>query len=314
MERKQQQIFGILAKSVRQLLEQEGLDMGQLQEIRMRIGKPLLLIYQNEERFLPFTKGKHQRHIVTREEIRETLDYVSHYSLYAYERDIRQGFLTVEGGHRIGVMGKVIMEQNTIKNLQYISSVNVRVSHEIRGCADHILPYITKEGEICHTLIISPPRCGKTTLLRDLIRQISDGNMEIPGHSVGVVDERSELGGCYHGVAQNDLGIRTDILDGCPKAEGMLLLIRSMAPQVIAVDEIGAKEDIHALEYAMQCGCRMIATVHGKDMKEAAEKPVLGELIQKRRFQRYIVLGNRQRPGEIRAVYDERGSVLCCGL
>ena len=160
MERKQQQIFGILAKSVRQLLEQEGLDMGQLQEIRMRIGKPLLLIYQNEERFLPFTKGKHQRHIVTREEIRETLDYVSHYSLYAYERDIRQGFLTVEGGHRIGVMGKVIMEQNTIKNLQYISSVNVRVSHEIRGCADHILPYITKEGEICHTLIISPPRCG----------------------------------------------------------------------------------------------------------------------------------------------------------
>ena len=91
MERKQQQIFGILAKSVRQLLEQEGLDMGQLQEIRMRIGKPLLLIYQNEERFLPFTKGKHQRHIVTREEIRETLDYVSHYSLYAYERDIRTG-------------------------------------------------------------------------------------------------------------------------------------------------------------------------------------------------------------------------------
>ena len=136
----------------------------------------------------------------------------------------------------MGIAGKVILEDDQIKNMQYISSMNVRVSHEVVGCADSVLPYITRNREVCHTLIISPPRCGKTTLIRDLIRQISDGNGYVKGCTVGVVDERSELGGCYLGIAQNDMGMRTDILDGCPKAEGMILLIRSMAPRVLAVD------------------------------------------------------------------------------
>ena len=178
----------------------------------------------------------------------------------------------MEGGHRVGVAGKVIMEKDKVKNIQYISSVNIRVSHEVLGCADRLLPYITKNMQVCHTLIISPPCCGKTTLIRDLIRQISDGNQYVKGCSVGVVDERSELGGCYLGIAQNHLGTRTDILDCCPKAEGMIMLIRSMSPQVIAVDEIGTSEDIHAIEYAMQCGCKLIASVHGLDMDEATKK------------------------------------------
>ena len=161
------------------------------------------------------------------------------------------------------------------------------------------------------TLIISPPCCGKTTLIRDLIRQISDGNEYIKGCSVGVVDERSELGGCYLGIAQNHLGTRTDILDCCPKAEGMIMLIRSMAPRVIAVDEIGTSEDIHAIEYAMQCGCRLIASVHSLDMDEASKKPILGDLIRRRMFQRYVVLGQDHGPGKIREIYDERGRVLC---
>ncbi len=214
----------------------------------------------------------------------------------------------------MGVTGKAIMEQDKVKNLQYISSVNIRVAHEVRGCADRVLPYITKDRRVCHTLIISPPCCGKTTLIRDLIRQVSDGNAYVKGCSVGVVDERSELGGCYLGVAQNELGMRTDILDGCPKAQGMLMLIRSMAPQVIAVDEVGSPEDIHALEYAMQCGCTLIASVHGRDMEEISEKPVLSELVRRKRFERYVVLENRKHPGEIRAVFDQRGSQLCCGL
>lgn len=315
MERKQEQILSILAKSLRRLLEEENLDFCQLQEIRLRVGKPLIFIYRNQEMVLPCSgEDSAAGHIVTKEEIRETMDYVSRYSLYAYEQEMRQGFITVEGGHRVGVVGKVLLEENRVKNLQYISSVNVRAAHEVIGCADPVFPYLIKNGEICHTLILSPPRCGKTTLLRDLIRQISDGNDRVRGCTVGVVDERSELGGCYHGVAQNDLGIRTDILDGCPKAEGMLMLIRSMAPQVIAVDEVGGPDDVHALEYAMQCGCRLLASVHAKDMKEASEKPVLGELIRKRRFERYLILENRQNPGEIRAVYDERGSLLCCSL
>ena len=310
MERRDRkaQILNILAKNVRRIVERDVPDVSGLQEIRLRTGQPLRILRGNRETVLP--EGG-QPHIVTKEEMRETMEYISHYSLYAYENELRQGFLTVEGGHRVGVAGKVIMEKDKVENIQYISSVNIRVSHEVLGGADRLLPYITKNMQGCHTLIISPPCCGKTTLIRDLIRQISDGNQYVKGCSVGVVDERSELGGCYLGIAQNHLGTRTDILDCCPKAEGMIMLIRSMSPQVIAVDEIGTSEDIHAIEYAMQCGCKLIASVHGLDMDEATKKPVLGELIRRRMFERYVVLGNGEKPGEIRGVYDERGSVLC---
>ena len=275
MERqnRKSQILNILAKSVRRVVEEDIPDFDDLQEIRLRTGKPLIVIYRNREVVLPTER---KQHITTKEEIRETMEYISHYSLYAYENELRQGFLTVEGGHRVGVSGKVIVEKDKVKNIQHISSVNIRMSHEVIGCADG-----------------------------------SNGNAYVKGSSVGVVDERSELGGCYLGVAQNDLGIRTDILDCCPKAEGMIMLIRSMAPQVIAVDEIGTSEDIHAIEYAMQCGCKLIASVHGLDMQEASRKPVLGELIRRRMFERYVVLGNGKHPGKIRGIYDERGSVLC---
>lgn len=309
---RKRQILQVLARPVRAIVEDEALDFEKVQEIRLRIGKPLIVVYDNEEHILP--QGQGEGHLVTKEEIRETLEYTSHYSLYAYEHEMKQGFITIEGGHRVGVMGKAILENDHVKNLQYISSVNIRMSHEVLGCADRILPFITKNRQVCHTLVISPPRCGKTTLIRDLIRQISDGNTYVKGCTVGVVDERSEIGGCYLGVAQNELGMRTDVLDCCPKAEGMIMLIRSMAPQVIAVDEIGSLEDIHAIEYAMQCGCKMIASVHGLTMDEAHEKPVLGRLIKERRFERYILLGNEKRPGEVKAVYDERGSLLCRDL
>ena len=309
---RKQQVLQVLAKPVRSAVEAEGLDFEKVQEIRMRIGKPLILVYDNEERLLP--SGEPAGYLITKEEIRETLEYISHYSLYAYEHEMRQGFITIEGGHRVGVMGKAILEGNKVKNLQYISSLNIRMSHVCLGCGDKVLPYITKNRMVCHTLVISPPCCGKTTLIRDLIRQISDGNRYVKGCTVGVVDERSEIGGCYLGVAQNQLGMRTDVLDCCPKAEGMIMLIRSMAPQVIAVDEIGSPEDVHAIEYAMQCGCKMIASVHGLSMAEAADKPVLGRMIRERRFERYIILGNEKRPGEVREVYDERGSLLCRDL
>lgn len=308
-ERRKQQILNILAAGIRRVVEAEHLDYDKLQEIRLRIKQPLLILYDGEERFLPAEQK--QKHIVTKAEIKETLEYSSHYSLYAYEHEIRQGFLTVEGGHRVGVAGKAILEQEKVKSMQYISSVNIRMSHEIPGCADGLLPMITKNREVCHTLIISPPCGGKTTLLRDLIRQISDGNSHVKGCTVGVVDERSEIGGCYLGVAQNQLGSRTDILDCCPKAEGMIMLIRSMAPRVLAVDEIGAQEELRAVEYAMQCGCKLIASVHGNSMEEIAGKPGLSELVKRRRFERYVVLQNQRHPGEIKEIYDERGSLLC---
>ena len=310
MERqyRKSQILNILARSVRKVVEEDISDFDDLQEIRLRAGKPLMVIYQNREAALP--AGKKQ-HIITKEEIRETMEYISHYSLYAYENELRQGFLTVEGGHRVGVSGKVIVEKEKVKNIQYISSVNIRMSHEVIGCADALLPYITKNMQVCHTLIISPPRCGKTTLLRDIIRQVSDGNTYVKGCTVGIVDERSEIAGCFRGVPGNDVGMRTDVLDGCPKAEGMMMLIRSMAPDVVAVDEIGGREDAGSLRYAMNCGCVLLATVHGSCMEELLQKPVLRELVEQGIFERYVFLEAGKIPGRIGQILDRQGESVC---
>lgn len=303
-ERKKQQIVQVLARTVVQYLDVEQFSFHEIQEIKLRTGKPLIVIYKGKEKML-------SHKIVTREEIRETMEYISNYSLYAYEQELKQGFITIEGGHRVGMAGQVTVEEGKIKNLKYISSINIRVSHEVKSCADRIFPYITYNKQMYHTLLISPPRCGKTTLLRDMIRQVSDGNAWVKGCTVGVVDERSELGSCYLGNPQNDMGARTDILDRCPKADGMIMLIRSMAPQVIAVDEIGAKEDICAIEYAMHCGCKMLATAHGDSMEELRKKPIFEGLIQKKRFERYVILSNRNRVGGIAAIYDEDGNIVC---
>ena len=297
-----EKIKKVLGSTINSILQENNIPFSELQEIRLRIGKPLIIVSDNIE----FVLHK----IIEKEELMEILEYVSNYSLYAFENELKQGFITIEGGHRVGMTGQVQIEEGEVKNIKHISSMNIRISHEVLNCADVIFPYITENKQICNTLIISPPRCGKTTMLRDLIRQVSDGNRWVRGCTVGVVDERSELGGCYLGVPQNKLGMRTDILDCCPKSKGMLMLVRSMAPQVIAVDEIGSAEDIHALEYAMHCGCKMLATVHGTSMEEIRKKPILDELIKRHKFERYVVLGNTHHIGEVEGIYDNRGSVL----
>jgi stage III sporulation protein AA len=313
---KKDELLKIFSVQLRTVLSRISMDFANLQEIRLRINSPLMVIYENKEYFVSnkceLTRNEGEALIINKNEIRETMEYISNYSLYAFEDEIRQGFITIQGGHRVGIAGKVIIEENRIKSIKHISFINIRLSHQVKGCADLVIPYIAQKesNDIYHTLIISPPRCGKTTLLRDIIRHISNGEGVENGVTVGVVDERSEIAACYMGVPQNELGIRTDILDCCPKADGMMMLIRSMSPRIIAVDEIGSREDIEAIEYVINCGCKLIATVHGNGIDDIKNKPILGRLVREKIFERYIVLNNRRSVGCVEEIYDDRGTLL----
>lgn len=311
---KREEILRLFAGNIRKILELSGLDFEKMQEIRLRVDQPLILIYEGKEVFLD-PRGRRLNEssravIVHQEDLKETLEYISDYSIYAYEDELKQGFITVQGGHRVGVAGKTLADGEHIRGMKYISCLNVRISHQIKGCADEVLPYLFGKEGICHTLIISAPRCGKTTILRDLVRQLSNGVQGHPGYTVGVVDERSEIGGCYMGIPQNDIGMRTDLLDCCPKAEGMMMLIRSMAPGIVAVDELGSYSDIHAIESVIHCGCKLLATVHGTSVEDIQRKPLFQKLIQDHVFERYIVLHSREQIGKVKAVFDARGTCI----
>lgn len=310
-----QQLSNIFPTRLRSALSPILADSPRLQEIRLRSGKPLILNYRSRETFLTesgaCTTELAKALTVTEQEVQQTLELAGTYSLYAYEDELRQGYMTLPGGHRLGVAGKVITEGESVRNIRHLSSLNLRISHQVKGCADGVLPWLYGPEGPFHTLIISPPRCGKTTLLRDLIRQISDGCLGLRGCTVGVVDERSEIGGSYQGIPQNDLGIRTDILDACPKAEGMMMLVRSMAPEVLAVDELGRPEDVKAMETALYCGCRILATVHGSSREDLLAKPLFRSMMEDRVFERLVILKAGGPPGVVERILDGKGRVLC---
>lgn len=205
-----------------------------LEEIRIRVGKPMILKFSNKEIIV--------RYIVTTEEILKIMQMVCDNSIYTYQNQICNGFITIKGGHRIGVTGNAIFKEHKVSNINYISSLNFRIAKQIIGASKHVLKYVldTEENSIYNTLIVSPPGAGKTTVLRDLIRVISTGEEKISyrGITVGVVDERGEIAAMNKGIIENDLGIRTDVIDNVPKDLGMTMLVRSMAPQVIVADEI----------------------------------------------------------------------------
>lgn len=308
-----EKVLQLFPEKIRAVLADGRLRYEALQEIRLRADQPLMICYEGQSVIL---KEKGYAYRVSEREIRETMERIGRHSLYAYEDELRQGFLTIRGGHRVGVAGKTVLEKETVRSMKYISFVNVRLAHQIRGCADPVIPRIYgKDGQILHTLIISPPRCGKTTLLRDLIRQISDGAPGVhQGFTVGVVDERSEIAGCFQGVPVNDLGMRTDVLDGCPKAEGMMMLIRAMSPDVVAVDEIGSPEEIGAIHEVLHCGCKLLATVHGSSLEDVIQKPFLRELVGEHLFERFVILGGNRAGekavGRIVNILDGQGGVV----
>ena len=276
-----------------------------LQEIRLRMNQPIILRINGQKYGLNekgVTTALHKGYKVKRENMENILKCISDFSLYALEDEIKQGFITIEGGHRIGIVGKAVLEHNEIKTLKYISGMNIRIAHEVIGCASSVMPYIVGKNRVYHTLIVSPPGCGKTTLLRDIIRQLSYGFSGFGPYTVGVVDERSEIGACYLGTPQNDLGPETDILDNCPKVEGMRMLLRSMAPDVVAVDEIGKGEDVGAIEEMLCAGVSILCTVHGKDLDECKKKPLLKQLLEEGAFERVIILSHHKGPCTIEEI------------
>ncbi len=279
-------------------------EFNELQEIRLRNSQPIVLRI-NGQKYGLNSKGVtalSEGYKIKGEHLENVLKCISDFSLYALEDEMRQGFITIEGGHRIGIVGKVVLEHNKIKTLKYISGMNIRIAHEVIGCAHGVMPYIVGRNRVYHTLIVSPPGCGKTTLLRDIIRQLSYGFSGFGPYTVGVVDERSEIGACYLGVPQNDLGPQTDILDNCPKVEGMYMLLRSMAPDVVAVDEIGKEEDIHAIEAMLCAGVSVLCTVHGRDLEECKKKPLLNHLLEECAFERVIILSHHHGPCSIEEI------------
>ena len=276
----------------------------QLQEIRLRAGRPLMVQVDGKKYFV--TMGADLRKEpegafgITADILRKSLELMGNYSLFSFENEIRNGYLTVEGGHRIGLVGRVVVEGGKIKSMRHISGLNVRIAHEIQGCADSVLPFLHRDGVFLHTLIVSPPGCGKTTLLRDLIRQISD----ILHFTVGIADERSEIAGCFQGIPQCDVGRETDVLDGAPKAEGMLMLLRSMNPQIIAVDELGSQKDLEAVEIIMNAGVKLLCTVHSNSLEELWRKPGLDILLGRKSFERIVLLSGKEGPGTIEEIYE----------
>ncbi|MCD8118127.1 MAG: Flp pilus assembly complex ATPase component TadA [Lachnospiraceae bacterium] len=337
---KRDEILPLFPLKVRDLLSAAEIDFDKLSEIRLRVNQPVMLrTGQGGEMFLAERAKAPLR--VTAQDIRDTVELISRHSLYAFEEDVKRGFLTVPGGHRVGIAGRVVLDGERVAALRNISFLNIRVSHEVRGCAEEFLPYIIKrtvmncssatpygcdspeddyghrtrrqgvtpcgcdfseqrrksnadggivtEGkknlsDTCHTLILSGPGGGKTTLLRDLVRLLS-----YAGKNVSVIDERSEIAACYQGVPENDLGPRTDVLDGCPKAVGCRMALRSLAPDILAVDELGGREDLEALSEVTACGCRILATIHANGLEDLRAKPLFKEMREQKTFERFLV-------------------------
>lgn len=264
-----------------------------LEEIRLKAGHDIRILAGGQE-ILVTLKGNEP---MSREDLDAILNNLLDYSYYAYEEELAKGYITIQGGHRVGVCGRAVMEKGRVSLIKEVSSLNIRRSREIIGAAERIFPHVLdKEGSPRNTLIVSPPKCGKTTLLRDLARMLS-----YRGFQIGLCDERSELAGTYMGTPAYDLGPRTDVMDGCPKAQGMAMLIRAMSPDAIVTDEMGKAEDVAAVESALCAGVSILTSIHGSSREDIAASSI-GTLVDKGVFSRIIFLTNHPSIGSIREV------------
>lgn len=266
-----------------------------LQEIRLRLNRPIELIFDTHVEWIEQVKfsSEHSQYL---------LNQLSEFSLYRLQDELREGYITISGGHRVGLAGEVSTLNGTVKSLKHITFFNIRLAKEKKYCAQNILLKLYDQSYL-NTLIIGPPQTGKTTIIRDLSRMIATGYNYIPAKKVCVIDERSEIAASKNGIPQHDVGLRTDVLDACPKAEGMMMAIRSLSPEVIIVDEIGSQKDIQALLEAAQAGVAVICTIHGKSLRQIKQRPALATLLKQNVFERFVVL-NAARPGVVQAIFN----------
>ena len=260
------------------------------EEIRIRVGQPICIRGHGFEKYCTY--------VINSEDILKILENFSNNSIYSVQNEINSGFITIKGGHRVGISGTCVFENNYIKNIKYISSLNIRVAREVKEASKEILSYILDDKKFTNTLILSPPGCGKTTIIRDMIRKLSDGDDMCIPYNVGLVDERSEIAAMYKGVPQNDVGKRTDVMNNCRKDIGMKMLIRSMGPQIIATDEIGGSKDEEAMFDAIYSGVKLLLTAHGEDLKDVSK-----EVINAKIFKNIVILQNKNKPGELSKIY-----------
>lgn len=281
--------------------------LNNVEEIRIRSNRPIFLKMGQEE-----VKTECMVHT---EQILEILQKLCDNSIYTYQNQICNGYITIKGGHRIGITGNVVIKDGQVVNIPHIYSLNFRIARQVLECSMPAFKYIldTDKNSIYNTIILSPPGRGKTTLLRDIIRKLSNGIDEYKFHgvNVGVVDERGEIAAMYRGIPQNDVGIRTDVLDNISKDLGMKMLVRSMSPKVITADEIGTNQDIEAIEYAICSGVKGIFTAHGSGVKDIIQNPILGKLYKQSIIERILLIKENR---EICMQYEKRREELydCC--
>ncbi|NLW55607.1 MAG: stage III sporulation protein AA [Firmicutes bacterium] len=280
-----------------------------LEEIRLRSEQPLQVEMGQSFLVTPaggLTVAPQAACVVRAEDVLRTVQLMGGNSLYTLEEELREGYLTLPGGHRVGLAGECLVEGGHLLRLKRITSLNIRIARELKGIGRGLLPYLVQEARPLRTVIVSPPQAGKTTLLRDLIRCFSNGEDLLAPVKVGLVDERGEVAGSYRGIPQLDVGIRTDLLSGCPKRDGVFLLLRSMGPQLIATDEIGRPGDLEMIEEILNAGVGFLTTAHAWDTTDFSARPSLRKLWARGLVERVVVLSRRLGPGTLEGVWDGR--------
>lgn len=257
----------------------------QAEEVRLRIGRPMTVLLPEGE---CIAQDERPYQMVTQGDLEQLCDTVTGYSRYAMCDTMSKGYLTAAGGYRIGICGTAVMQSGAVTNMRDFSSAVIRIGREITGIAEDLLPAIGDAEGVKSTLVYSAPGCGKTTLLRDMIRCLSDGTQTRPAYRVALVDERGEIAAMHMGKPQMSIGCHTDVLDGCPKALAIPILLRAANPQIIAVDEITQTQDLQAMVHAANCGVALLATIHAGSREELLRKPIYRQLSDSGLFQKAI--------------------------